>query len=125
MPVLRGDAAGGGESAGLREGGGVFWVHGEGVRVGDIPESGAAEEPAGGPVRGRGAGEEAIPEGVDGREAFGEGVRDSAEAQGGEAGVLQPGGEPVRGGELLSGGSGPEGGGELSVRIDGGSAVGG
>ena len=44
MPVLRCDAAGGGEGAGLREDGRVPGVHGEGVRGGSIPEAGAAEE---------------------------------------------------------------------------------
>ena len=45
MSVLRGDAAGRGEGAGVREDGRVPGVHGEGVRGGFIPEPGAAEEP--------------------------------------------------------------------------------
>lgn len=45
MPVLRCDAVGGGEGAGIREDGRVPWVHGEGVRGGAIPEPRAAEEP--------------------------------------------------------------------------------
>ena len=45
VPVLRCDAAGGGEGAGLWEDGRVPRVYGEGVRGESIPEPGAAEEP--------------------------------------------------------------------------------
>ena len=45
MSVLRCDAAGGGEGAGLREDGRGPGVYGEGVRGRAIPKPGAVEEP--------------------------------------------------------------------------------
>ena len=74
MPVLRCDAAGGGEGAGIREDGRVPGVHGEGVRGGSIPEAGAAEESDRGLVWRRGEGKEAVPEGVGGGQVVGEGL---------------------------------------------------
>ena len=74
MSVLRCDAAGGGEGAGIREDGRVPGVHGEGVRGGDIPESGAAEEPDRRLVRRGREGKEAFPPGVDRRQVVGEGL---------------------------------------------------
>ena len=119
VPILRCDAAGGGEGAGIREDGRVPGVHGEGVRGGAIPEPGAVEEPDRGLVRRRGEGKEAVPEGVGGGETVGEGVRDSAEAEEREAAVLQPPGEPVRGGELFFVGIELESGGKSGDRADG------
>ena len=124
MPVLRGVVVGGGEGAGLREDGRVPGVHGEGVRGGFIPEPGAVEEPDRGLVWWRGEGKKVVPEGVGGGEAVGEGVRDSAEAEEREVAVLQPPGEPVRGGELFFVGIELESGGESGDRVDGRGAGG-